>query len=1099
MYSKLLFSILLGAVMLTPASNYAQPTADEIAKITAAVPEAASARPQKPHKVLIFTRTEGFVHASIPYGTKALQIMADKTGAFAVDVSEDMTVFERSNLEKYDAICLMSTTQLKFENLEYRENLLDFVKSGKGIIGIHAATDNFYNWPEAAAMMGGLFDEHPWHGGGTWAVKIDDPAHPVLAAFKGQGFTINDELYRFRKLYSRENVRVLMSLNFDDEATNEVEGIRPNDFDVPVSWVREFGAGRVFYSSIGHNPQVYWNPTVLQHYLDGIQFALGDLAADATPSLEVALSALAKYDYGQSLQPLVMINDFIRFSNDSAEALRRLENRFLQLFADDLSLAARQYICEKLRIIGSEASVPVLTSMLGVPATAEMARYALEGMPGTAIDEALLGQIRSSSGRAQIGMINTLGLRHAVAAVDALAALLTSEQVEVAHAAAAALANIATPEAANQLEKARAANRAADKSVLTDLLLRCAENLQKAGEQKHALAFYGKLYNRKESAFVQAAALRGLVLSGASDADKLVTRAVKGGQPELQSAAIGLLREIDDSKTVQNIVRELPKLNETAQIQMLAALSERGKPDVLKYVLEVTKSDSEQVRVSALQTLAYVGDASTVGLLAKTAAGQSGLEAQVARASLNRMAGSEVDAAIGKEIPAARAAQKAELVRAAGERGIDSASAAVLAAAKDASPDVRVAALRALRAIGEPDKLPDIVALLDGVQSNRERRELELTIPAVAKKIPQADQRSQAVLALLPTVENVPDKVSLLTVLGKIGATNALPTLQKYLDDDRPQIAAAAIRALSDWPDNTPVATLYSIATSARSDVHRILGLRGYVRMLSLDSISTPAENVEKYRDAMTLAQNDGEKRMVLSALADLQTAEALKFAGEFLDDSSLQQEAGVAALKIAEALQGRNIPDMSMILRKVASVSTSNGLHTKADSLARVAEKIEDHITNWLVAGPYEQKDANLMDFIFAPESTGDDVQWQPFQAETNPGQFWRLELDKVIGGDRRVVYLRSQMWSEKAQQARLETGSDDGIKIWLNGKMVFVNDISRGCTPGDDVVDVSLQKGWNTLMLKVVNKSGGWAACARVRQPDGSRITGLKIQAAQ
>lgn len=138
-------------------------------------------------------------------------------------------------------------------------------------------------------------------------------------------------------------------------------------------------------------------------------------------------------------------------------------------------------------------------------------------------------------------------------------------------------------------------------------------------------------------------------------------------------------------------------------------------------------------------------------------------------------------------------------------------------------------------------------------------------------------------------------------------------------------------------------------------------------------------------------------------------------------------------------------------------------------------------------------------MDFIFAPESTGDDVQWQPFQAETNLGQFWRLELDKVIGGDRRVVYLRSQMWSEKAQQARLETGSDDGIKIWLNGKMVFVNDISRGCAPGDDVVDVSLQKGWNTLMLKVVNKSGGWAACARVRQPDGSRITGLKIQAAQ
>ena len=146
------------------------PVAD-VKKITAAAPQQAPAKPGKARKILVFTRCEGYFHGCIPWCGKAVEILGEKTGAFSVDVADEMSVFTTENLAKYDAVLFNNTTGLKFKDPAKRKALMDFVKSGKGVIGIHAATDGFYEWPEAAEMMGGLFDGHPWTAGGTWAVK----------------------------------------------------------------------------------------------------------------------------------------------------------------------------------------------------------------------------------------------------------------------------------------------------------------------------------------------------------------------------------------------------------------------------------------------------------------------------------------------------------------------------------------------------------------------------------------------------------------------------------------------------------------------------------------------------------------------------------------------------------------------------------------------------------------------------------------------------------------------------------------------------------------------------------------------------------------
>ena len=197
-------------------------------RISEAAPRRAPAQAQKPRSLLVFTLCRGFRHESIPTGAAAMKILGEKTGAFTAVESDDIDMFTPEKLAGFDAVCLMSCTgelfwPANFEQLPAAEqeaarrrdealkkSLLDFVSGGKGLIGSHAATDCFYKWPEYGEMMGGYFDGHPWNEPVT--VRLDEPNHPLNAAFDGKPFVIADEIYQFGAPYSRDKLRVLLSL-----------------------------------------------------------------------------------------------------------------------------------------------------------------------------------------------------------------------------------------------------------------------------------------------------------------------------------------------------------------------------------------------------------------------------------------------------------------------------------------------------------------------------------------------------------------------------------------------------------------------------------------------------------------------------------------------------------------------------------------------------------------------------------------------------------------------------------------------------------------------------------------------------------------------
>lgn len=1077
-------------------------TADELLRIENAAPEKATAEPAGPRRLLVFNLCKGFEHSSIPYWDEALRIMGRKTGAYEAVISNDMSVFEPNSLKRFDAVCFNNTTRLGFEDPRLRRSLMDFVKGGKGVVGIHAATDNFYKWPEAAEMMGGVFDSHPWTADGIWAVKIEDEDHKLTAAFRGEGFKVHDEIYLIKQRKLRENCRVLLSLDFSDEATAKAA---PNVTDAAVAWVRSFGEGRVFYCSLGHNHPITWDKAILQHYLDGIQFALGDLPVDTSPTGPVQVTAqvdelledITNYDWGRSRLPITRLNELVKRYYGRPEQLKEVEKKLDEFLGGSATCAAKQQICRILSIIGTEQSVPILSDMLVDAETCDMARYALERIPGSAVDEALRQALPRTDGAVKVGIINTLGMREDAGSVGALKPLIYNSDAAVAGAAISALGRIGGTEAADALAEAKGKVSGALKEQLLQAYLECADSLAEAGSKQKALQMYEEMYAASMPQIIRIGALRGMVQT-AEDPGVIVLGAMKSGEPALRTAAVGLVRRLPEGTDIKSIAAGMSELGPDGQVQLLSAFGDRGDKAVLEEVLDATDSEDASVRAAALEAVGALGGASEVVLLAEAAAQSEGVVRQAARDSLYRLRGPEVNGRIVQAIDSASEPVKLELIRSLGERGATEQLAAVMKTARSEDSDVRRVSYPVLRDIAQPDDLPSLIELLASAAAESERVQLVAVVSAVANKIEDRNDRAGTVLAVLKETDEVEVRCSLLQVLGQIQDDSALKVLQSAVESDNTRVRDVAIRALCDWPTAKPAEVLMKVARTADERTHRVLALRGFVRMVAADESIEPVEKVELLHNAMELAADTGAKRMVLSGLSEVGSVEALQIAAGYLDDEQIRQEAAAAAVKIAASACRVDPSATEVVLQQVLKTTDNETIRAQAQEVLKEIERFGDYLVGWQVAGPYSREDAGpdeLFDIAFAPEKADVEARWRAVPAGAHETMPWMIDLDEFLGGINRVAYLRTRVYTPKPQDAVLEMGTDDGVKVWLNGEVVHSNNVTRALMPGQDKVEVSLKQGWNDLMLKVTQGGGDWGVCARLRSADGAKLEGLKV----
>jgi type 1 glutamine amidotransferase len=264
---------------------------DVRAKIEAAAPKQALAKPARPRKLLVTDIQMYSGHSTIPHGNYLLELMAKQTGAFEPTFSNDLELLKYPKIKEFDAVYFNNVCGMVHNEPEVREGLLRFIREGGGIGGHHAVTYANNNWPEFADMMGGWAGAHHIE---KQMLKVEDTGSPLTKSFGTGSFEHTDEFYIFPPYspYSREKQHILMTIDVEqsDRATANrfcAQCTRP-DQDYGVAWIRTYGKGRTYFTPLGHTDIFYTDPRWTQHLLAAIQYILGDLEADATPSARLA-------------------------------------------------------------------------------------------------------------------------------------------------------------------------------------------------------------------------------------------------------------------------------------------------------------------------------------------------------------------------------------------------------------------------------------------------------------------------------------------------------------------------------------------------------------------------------------------------------------------------------------------------------------------------------------------------------------------------------------------------------------------------------------------------------------------------------------------
>ncbi len=271
---------------LLPITSVDKIPAAERAAIEAGLPKQAQVKPKKPRKLLVVDLNPAgtYFHTTVAHGNLAVQLLAKNTGAFEATFSNDLSNMKYPKIKQWDAVFLNSIDGPVFPDPEVLDGLLRFVREGGGLAGVHATTYASMDIPEFSDLIGAADGPHRVEPA---MLKVDDTASPIMKGFKEAIFPYTDEFYHFLPTgpYSREKLHVLLSIHTGMSDMSNWK-VRP-DNDYGLVWIKSYGKGRVFNCAMGHTPTLFSNPATAQMMLNGLQFVLGDLDADTTPSAKL--------------------------------------------------------------------------------------------------------------------------------------------------------------------------------------------------------------------------------------------------------------------------------------------------------------------------------------------------------------------------------------------------------------------------------------------------------------------------------------------------------------------------------------------------------------------------------------------------------------------------------------------------------------------------------------------------------------------------------------------------------------------------------------------------------------------------------------------
>ena len=816
----------------------------------------------------------------------------------------------------------------------------------------------------------------------------------------------------------------------------------------------------------------------------------------AQPASAEAWQQLVQYDFGEDRTNLTSIETEIR--NAMPAQYPAIEAKLLpSLNNPATTVDSKRFICRMLGIVGSPQSVPAIAPLLADEKLNHPARIALETLPNPQAGAALRDAAGKVKGKLLVGVISSIGVRRDAQAVAILAPLTSSEDAKIANGAICALGEIGTPEAVAALKGVKAPESLQRQLVRAQLT--AALRLTQAGKATEAAALYQSMLDNRDAPNFRVAALRGLISTGTGDAVKLASAALQGNDVALRDAAAAAVLASTDKGFRNAMAGQIPTLRPQAQVVLLTVLADQTDVALRPVALKLIGSAEADVKAAAFDALIHHGTAADLPMLVQLAATDK--PDSPARRVLNQMRAADINDALAKLLDAPDVKTLPTVLAVIGSRRVEAALPRLVGMSRSADAAVAIEAVKGLGVIGTPAQIAPLGALIGQTTDVALRDAAVKSARDISLRAEDKAAASKALVAAIDSARGPAARIALLKTLSAPADAAALHAVVMATTDTNAEIAEAAVRELVAWPAFDAGKPMIAIARSTTNTTHAVLALRGALRLVSSSADAPVPQRVALVKDVLESAKRPDEKKQAIAALGGLRSAEALELLRMSVKEPAIAEDAVRAMVRLTGDIGGVYQKQSMTALEEARAATTNDGLRQQIDgATARLKDtgQSDGFIIAWLMAGPFTQaeKDAGaLFGIAFPPEKNTTSVNWQPVAATRDSK---KVELDKALGGGQdRVAYMKTELVSDKVQDALLEMGSDDGIKVWLNGQEVHANSVTRPAVAGQDKAKIKLKQGTNALLVKVTQGGGEWQAIVRVRAADGGPLTGVTISA--
>jgi HEAT repeat protein len=584
-----------------------------------------------------------------------------------------------------------------------------------------------------------------------------------------------------------------------------------------------------------------------------------------------------------------------------------------------------------LAIFGNKDAVPAIASYLSDEQLSSWARIALEAIPDPACDQALRKAAAGLKGRLLIGVINSIGVRRDAEAVEMLVTRLGDADADVAAAAAAALGRITGDAAAQALEKALATVAPGVRGEVADAVVRCAEKYLAEGRKNEAVHLYDLVSKADLPQNRVLEGIRGAIIARGSAGLPLLVDLVKSADRKRFALGLKLTREISGSEVTDALLAELGQASPARQPLLLLALADRADPKARDALLQAAKTAAGEVRIASIRGLKKAGDASCGPVLLDAA---FDADADVSAAAVDVLAdlpAKEIDDLLAARLQSASGDSRLVLIDLAGRRHIEAVATVLLKLAGDPDAKVRLAALTALGATIPVKDLAVLIARAIAQDKPEEAQAAAAALRAACARIADRDAATAQVLDAIARTQ-APGKCTLLRMLVTIGGNKALEAVAAAASDSDAEVRRAGYRALGEWTGADAGPELLRLVKNGDAEL-RNGALRGYIRVARQFDIPN-GPRMAMFREIMSLAQRDDERRLALDILKQIRTAESLSVAVGYLDQPKLSAEAAVVAVTISQKMIASKPAEVAAAMQQVLRAAKNKDVVDKARGL---------------------------------------------------------------------------------------------------------------------------------------------------------------------